>query len=1175
MKILAPSLRQNDRLINVTLAGLMVWLAGCGFQLGLCRIRAADAPLVDWEHDQIRPAAAFNSQQSEHLVVWEDHHWGWGSDWDIYARRVAADGSAIGGSFAVAWATTNRCLAPDVCYNRDRDEYLVVYEYEYSASDHDIYARRVGGNGSLVGEPIPVATAVNWESFPRVTYDPDQQQYLVCWQRREGADEFVHDDIHARYLNGEGMASGGAFAVAVSALDKGAVDVACAISNSTSLVVWQGQEPGTGEYGVYGQVLGTNGNLVGGPISISVWEYDQLRPRVVFNTGRGEFLVVWEDHHWGWGGNYDIYGQRLHPLGPLIGDKVAISWLDDTAEQDRINPDVTYDSMSDTYWVAWGFATSIDQRYVGCRQLASNGSLLSAERVFAATAASAVRPAVAAGTQGNCLVVWEDQRSAATRMIDLYHELLAANGPGIDLQVGHVEVTQGIQCKDNPLQPDNSVPLIARKPTFVRVYVQIVGSSPFVGPVPNVSARVVAHVGGSQVDAIALNPGIVAKPAPQRAKFGDTLNFYLPPDVVAVSGQLEVEVNPGAVIPEINQANNTRTMALNFVTTPPLKVVPVRVLYQYGTNNHVVDPTMPASMSMYLRNILPIAQVQWHGLAGPPLVWTNRIGPDGGWGEVLAKLADLKKKNSAMPADAQWYAMLPFAQVEGNAGLAAGTGQFVSMGRVPLHHENLEDAADIMAHELAHNFGRGHAPCGVTPFDTNYPHAGARIADVGWDPQGAAGGKVASLPSGYVVPNTAYDLMSYCQDEWISEYTYRGILNFRGFTPALASSRDADLAGNKPAPPRKLEGETRPYLFLSGTIQVRNDIPQLLSMPATLLDRPVGFDDEAGGSGRAEVILLNDRREALFSRRFAPLPAVANGGPPPEDYPFSQALPWDEQTLSIQLFWDRTLLEERTVSRSAPTVAIDAPPEWTAEGEYLIRFDGADRDGDALTYDVEFSPDGGATWQMFANGLSAPELLLRSDQFPGTPSALLRVHATDGVLSASALSSPIAIEPKSPRVVIVSPARNTSLGPGNPLILRAQAEDPEDGALAPDAFAWRSDRDGFLGTGNDLVVELSRGPHELTVTAADSQRNEATATVQVIVGLRILSLNIGPDQRPTLTWESLPGLRYRILAAGSLDQLPTDISGPIAAEGPETTWSPAATPPPASSRFFLLEERGD
>ena len=62
------------------------------------------------------------------------------------------------------------------------------------------------------------------------------------------------------------------------------------------------------------------------------------------------------------------------------------------------------------------------------------------------------------------------------------------------------------------------------------------------------------------------------------------------------------------------------------------------------------------------------------------------------------------------------------------------------------------------------------------------------------------------------VPETSFDVMSYCQDEWISECTYRAILTYRGSSslPA-ATSVTADKAAEGEQP-RGSAQQVQPYL---------------------------------------------------------------------------------------------------------------------------------------------------------------------------------------------------------------------------------------------------------------------------------------------------------------------------------------------------------------------------
>ena len=186
--------------------------------------------IASWEYDQIAPAVAYSSTSAQYLVVWEDHHWGYGNDWDIYGRRVAENGSTVGGAFGIGWedpdgVVRNR-MAPDVAYNSSYDEYLVVFEYAFSSTDHDIHARRVSADGTLVGTTdLSTAFSTAWQSNPSVAYSAAANEYLVVYEQRAGSGEFVHNDIYGVIVGASGVA-GTPFIISSNTSAKAALDVA-------------------------------------------------------------------------------------------------------------------------------------------------------------------------------------------------------------------------------------------------------------------------------------------------------------------------------------------------------------------------------------------------------------------------------------------------------------------------------------------------------------------------------------------------------------------------------------------------------------------------------------------------------------------------------------------------------------------------------------------------------------------------------------------------------------------------------------------------------------------------------------------------------------------------------------------------------------------------------------
>jgi hypothetical protein len=99
---------------------------------------------------------------------------------------------------------------------------------------------------------------------------------------------------------------------------------------------------------------------------------------------------------------------------------------------------------------------------------------------------------------------------------------------------------------------------------------------------------------------------------------------------------------------------------------------------------------------------------------------------------------------------------------------------------------------DVMIHEIGHNHGRDHAPCGNPEgVDPNFPYAGAGVGVPGYD-----------IDAGVLIDPTSIDpetgmattdFMSYCWPQWWSDYSWQNLLK------RVRAMTQAELAG-PPAP---------------------------------------------------------------------------------------------------------------------------------------------------------------------------------------------------------------------------------------------------------------------------------------------------------------------------------------------------------------------------------------
>ena len=144
---------------------------------------SASAPITNRFGDQIFTDIAYNDDTGEYLVVWQDEDTR--LDYDIYARRVGSDGATIGNEFVI-YESSGLELDPAVTYSATTNEFLVVWQHEYSATDSDIYGQLVADEGSLIGSAFAIAWTADVEGNPEVVaFNPSVNEYLVVWQVRE------------------------------------------------------------------------------------------------------------------------------------------------------------------------------------------------------------------------------------------------------------------------------------------------------------------------------------------------------------------------------------------------------------------------------------------------------------------------------------------------------------------------------------------------------------------------------------------------------------------------------------------------------------------------------------------------------------------------------------------------------------------------------------------------------------------------------------------------------------------------------------------------------------------------------------------------------------------------------------------------------------------------------
>ncbi len=405
------------------------------------QVESSPAPISTLTEDQLLPRVEYGYTFNEYLVVWDDVIRDF--DHDIYAIRVNDQGMPVYGEISVG-ASGRMDIRPDIAFSLNMNEYLVVWENEYSTTDHDIYAQRVSADGSLVGGEIHVAYTGAYDRKPVVVYNPWTYQYLVVFERNMGSDEFTQLDIMAQRLTEDGLLMGGEITIANGYLDEQLPAVAC--DGINYLVAWQGDY--SEETNIYGQRVQYDGTLIGSMFGVSTWGNDQLVPRLAYNSDDAQYFVVWEDHYFS---PWEINGQRLDQYGNLIGNPVGVAV---GGTKNHTDPDVAYMDNTRSYLVVWQFEYSTSDHDIYSRRVAYDGSQPEAEVGISTLGTEEKHPALASNTLEQGMVVWEDWRNYYSNGVDIYGSL----------ETVYVPVLSGVVYEGDP--GDYSIP-------FPGVYVEL------------------------------------------------------------------------------------------------------------------------------------------------------------------------------------------------------------------------------------------------------------------------------------------------------------------------------------------------------------------------------------------------------------------------------------------------------------------------------------------------------------------------------------------------------------------------------------------------------------------------------------------------------------------------------------------------------------------------------
>jgi hypothetical protein len=472
----------------------------------------------------------------------------------------------------------------------------------------------------------------------------------------------------------------------------------------------------------------------------------------------------------------------------------------------------------------------------------------------------------------------------------------------LNLRIDGLYVTQAAQ------RYDGSTPLVAGRDGFLRVFVLANEANT---ARPQVRVRLYSAGALSQTWMLdAPGPGVPL--SVNEGSLSTSWNLLVPAALMRPGLTILADIDPAGVLTETDESDNTFPAdgtpgAVDVRALPPWNVRFVPVLQSTnGLQGDVTVAKVPSFLST-LRALLPVADYDAdirtaYTSTAPALASDNA---NGAWGMVLSEVLALK---AADASDRYYYGVVKTSYTSGVAGM----GYVGGSAHTAIGWDRPSSAPGVMAHEVGHNMGRNHASCGGAGGpDPSYPYSGGSIGIWGLDL------RTLELKD----PATYYDLMGYCDPDWVSDFNWSGMISYREAGPSNTAGQSVGPSVGRAA------GQG---LLIWGRITPAG----LVLEPAFVVEN-ADFRAPAPGAHRIEALDANGRE--IFSIPFAA--SESADLPTGREDAFAFVVPV-ERALAMSIAELRLVSGGRSVSRKSGAPAAPAP-RFTrgADGRGVLQWD--------------------------------------------------------------------------------------------------------------------------------------------------------------------------------------------------------------------------------------------
>jgi CSLREA domain-containing protein len=296
--------------------------------------------------DQQWPEVAMDSS-GDFVVVWQSQGQD-GSNLGVYARRYNAAGTALDASEFRVNQTTNLDQAAPAIAADSSGNFVVTWvtRSQDAANTWGIYARRFAANGTALSNEFLVNTyTASDQEVPTIAMD-STGNFVIAWSSN-GQDGSTFG-IYAQRFDAAGTKQGGEFRVNSTTADAQAFP-SIAMDRTGFVIVWQSNLQDGSDLGVYGQRYNASGATLGGEFRINTTVADAQTRVMVASTGAGGFLVTWNSNLQD-GSLHGAYMRQYDSSGSALTGEVLVNT---TTSGEQLYPSVAADANGHAV-VVWG-----------------------------------------------------------------------------------------------------------------------------------------------------------------------------------------------------------------------------------------------------------------------------------------------------------------------------------------------------------------------------------------------------------------------------------------------------------------------------------------------------------------------------------------------------------------------------------------------------------------------------------------------------------------------------------------------------------------------------------------------------------------------------------------------------------------------------------------------------